>query len=205
MAIPKKKPTSYSDFTLTDLKDMFGIENQQVPLRFQVNPIAPPTWLVEVLEIHKSLPKGTQKAKSELLITPVLSAFYQMNPNEFKYFSGYSFDIDPDNALKGRCDYLLSKSLSSEIESPVFGIFEAKDDSIDHYHGQCGSEMYAALLFNQQRNNPISVIHGAVSDGINWQFLRLENKQLWIDTEYYGLQNLPMLLGALQAILDFYD
>jgi hypothetical protein len=158
-----------------------------------------------LLELHKKLPKGTEKAKSELLIIPILSALFQSNQQRFKYFSGYNFDVDAEKALKGRCDFLLSKSTSAEIKAPVFSIFEAKDDSIEHYDGQCGAEMYAALLFNQQNNSDIQIIHGAVSDGVTWKFLKLENSFLQIDTKYYTIEDLPALLGVLQGIIDFYE
>jgi hypothetical protein len=200
-----KKPTSYSDFTLNDLDQLFDIKNRQIALQLIVKDFSIPSWLLKILEIHKTLPKGTEKAKSEMLITPLLSALYDANNTKMKYFSGYSFDVAPEKSLKGRCDYLFSKSESSEIQAPIFGIFEAKDDSIEHYYGQCGAEMYAALLFNQQNNSDIQIIHGAVSDGVAWKFLKLENSFLQIDTKYYTIEDLASLLGVLQGIIDFYE
>lgn len=201
----RKKPTSYSDFTLTDLADMFGITNDTKHFQFTKASVQPSAWLLQTLDMQKSVPKGTEKSKSEHLLVPILMELHQRNLNKFRYFSGYSFEVDAEKSLRGRCDFLLSKGKSMEIGTPVFGIFEAKDDSIDHYHGQCGSEMYAAYLFNQQQNHPINLIYGAITDGINWKFMYYENYQLWIDTEYYGLQNLPVLLGVLQEIIDFYE
>ncbi len=200
----KKQPSSYSDFTLTDLQTLFGIQSQYQNLQLPAKDFAIPEWLPAFLNAHKGLPNATEKAKSETLITPVMIAFYEANKTRFNYFSGYTFDVAPEKALKGRCDYLLSKSTLPEIDAPVFGIFEAKDDNLEHWYGQCGAEMYAALLFNQERNQPYSVIHGAVSNGLTWQFLRFENSQLLIDTEYYTLSNLSLLLGTLQGILEFY-
>lgn len=200
----KEKPKSYSDFTLTDLSEMFGIINRKQTILFENREVIPPKWLEEVLSIHKFLPQATEKAKSELLITPILSAFFSLNKDKCKYFSGYNFDVDIEKSLKGRCDFLFSTSISSEIQSTVFAIFEAKDDSLEHWYGQCGAEMYASQLFNQKNKADFSVIYGAVSNGLNWQFLKLENQTLIIDTEYYTLQNLPLLLGILQQILDFY-
>ena len=154
--------------------------------------------------MQSGLPRGTEKAKSELLIVPVLLELYHKNPNHFQYFSGYNFDIDKENALTGRCDFILSKSQSVMIESPVISIFEAKDDSLEHWYGQCGAEMYASHLFNQQHNSNYKIIHGAVSNGTNWQFLRLENDFLYIDDQFYTIQDLPKLLGVLQTVIDFY-
>lgn len=201
----KQKPKSYSDFTLEHLQEMFGIQNKQVALHLPVQPFKISQWLTEVLEIALKLPRGTEKIKSEVFVTPILMALFEANPNQFQYFSGYSFDVDTKQALRGRCDFLLTKSLSAFIDTPVFGIFEAKDDSIEHWYGQCGAEMYASQLFNAQKGKPIDTIYGAVTNGLTWQFLRLQNADLQIDTQYYTLQNLPTLLGTLQGIVEFYD
>ncbi|MEY4768407.1 MAG: hypothetical protein RL637_1046 [Pseudomonadota bacterium] len=106
---------------------------------------------------------------------------------------------------KGRYDYLLNKGQSVNITAPVIGIFEAKDDSLEKWYGQCGAEMLAAQLFNQQQNIPYSIIYGAVSNGYEWIFLRLEKKMLWIDSQRYYLQDVSQLLTALQTIVNFYD
>lgn len=201
----KQKPKSYSDFTLEHLQEMFGIQNRQVALNLSVESFKIPQWLTEVLAIALKLPRGTEKIKSEVFVTPILMALFEANPNQFQYFSGYTFDVDTKQALRGRCDFLLSKSLSTFIDAPVFGIFEAKDDSIEHWYGQCGAEMYAAQLFNEQKGKPLAFVHGAVTNGLTWQFLKLQNADLQIDTQYYTLQDLPTLLGTLQGILALYD
>jgi hypothetical protein len=64
--------------------------------------------------------------------------------------------------------------------------------------------MVAARLFNQQKHEPIEVIYGAVTNGYEWLFLRLEGQMLLIDTERYGLENLPRLLGVLVKLIEFY-
>ena len=88
--------------------------------------------------------------------------------------------------------------------APVVAVFEAKDQNPDNWYGQCGAEMYAARLFNEKKNEPYKIIHGAVTDGYQWVFLKLEGQMLYIDKDRYYMQNLPQLLGALQYIMDFY-
>ncbi len=129
----------------------------------------------------------------------------QNNPYKLQYFSGNTFDVLPEKALKGRCDFLFTKHFSLHIEAPVIAMFEAKDQNIDNWYGQCGAEMVAARLFNEQQNEPYSIIHGAVTDGYQWVFLRLEENILLIDSDRYYIQDLPRLLGALQTIADFYN
>jgi hypothetical protein len=201
---PLKKPRSYSDFTIEHLQEMFGIQNRKRPLRLFQSILEPSEILRAVLERNMLAPLNTEKAKSELLITPVLVEMMSRNPDRFTYFSGNTLDVVEEQSLKGRCDFLLTRSMSMNISAPIIAMFEAKDDSLDHWYGQCGAEMLAARIFNEQRNEPITIIHGAVTNGFTWQFLRLEGTQLLIDTEIYALSDLPKLLGVLQSLIDFY-
>jgi hypothetical protein len=199
-----KKPRSYSDFTLDHLQQMFGIRSTMEDLLLSQVSVLPSEWLEITLLRNRTLPVNSEKAKSELLITPVIVEIATRTPQRVQCFSGNTLDVDAAQALKGRCDFLLTRNLSVNISAPIIAIFEAKDDSLDHWYGQCGAEMYAARLFNEQRNEPITIIHGAVTNGFSWQFLRLEGLQLLIDKEIYALSDLPKLLGALQFLIDFY-
>ncbi len=202
-----KRIRSYSDFNLNDLTRLFAIENRQIDLNLTVcaEKIIPSTWLIESLKKSLRITLNSEKAKSEWLIVPVLTELHENNIDKFNIFSGNSFDVLPEKSLKGRCDYLLNKGQSVNITAPVIGIFEAKDDSLEKWYGQCGAEMLAAQLFNQQQNIPYSIIYGAVSNGYEWIFLRLEKKMLWIDSQRYYLQDVSQLLTALQTIVNFYD
>ena len=199
-----KIPKSYSDFTLEHLRTMFGIRSKKSALNLGNVPVSPSAILPQILERNQQVPTNTEKAKSELLITPILVELATRNPERFTYFSGNTLNVDIAHALKGRCDFLLTKEVSLDISAPIIALFEAKDDSLDHWYGQCGAEMLAARIFNEQRNEPITIIHGAVTNGFTWQFLRLEGAQLLIDTEIYTLGDLPKLLGALEYLVDFY-
>lgn len=199
-----KKPKSYSDYTLDDLKDILGVDNTPVDLKLKAGSVEPSPWLLTTLEHSKLVPLNSEKAKSEWLIVPILTELSVRNPKKFHIFSGNTFNVDKKRALNGKCDFILAKHLSVQISAPIFSIFEAKDDSLDKWYGQCGAEMFAARLFNERRNEPYRIIHGAVTNGRDWQFLKLEENVLYIDTEIYGLVNLPQLLGTLQKLVDFY-
>jgi hypothetical protein len=43
-----------------------------------------------------------------------------------------------------------------------------------------------------------------VTTGEDWQFLKLEVNIIYIDTQRYYLNNIPKILGILQAILENY-
>jgi hypothetical protein len=200
-----KKLRSYSDYSLKALQENCNIDNTRKKFGLCQKLIPPSQLLQDVLQRNESLPINSEKARSELIVTPILVEWMQNNPNKLQYFSGNTFDVLPEKALKGRCDFLFTKHFSLHIAAPVIAMFEAKDDNVDNWYGQCGAEMYAAKLFNEQKNEPYKIIYGAVTDGYEWVFLRLEDNMLLIDIERYYMQDLPRLLGALQTIADFYD
>lgn len=199
-----KKIRSYLDYTLTALQEVCEIDNTKTQLSLFKKAIKPSEWILKTLELNRVLPINSEKSRSELLITPVLVEWLSCNPKELQYFSGNTFDVVPEKALKGRCDFLFTKHFSLNIVAPVIAMFKAKDDNVDNWYRQCGAEMYAARIFNEQHNKPYRIIYGAVTDGYEWGFLRLEENLLLIDAERYYLADLPQLLGALQTILEFY-
>ena len=199
-----KKLRSYSDYSLRALQENCNIDNTRQKFGLCKKIMPPSQLLQEILLRNELIPINSEKARSELIVTPILVEWMQNNPKQLQYFSGNSFDVLPEKALKGRCDFLFTKHFSLHIAAPVIAMFEAKDDNVDNWYGQCGAEMYAAKLFNEQKNEPYKIIYGAVTDGYEWVFLRLEDNMLFTDSERYYMQDLPRLLGALQTIADFY-
>ncbi len=150
-------------------------------------------------------PLDTEKAKSEHIISPVLRALRHQNPHKFRTFSGYSFEVDESKNLNGYCDFILSAAAERlEIVAPIFCLVEAKNDNINKGLAQCGAEMYAALIFNQQKGQPREVMYGCVTNAFAWCFLKLENNILYIDPNYVPLTfaNPHQVLAVLQWILD---
>jgi hypothetical protein len=62
--------------------------------------------------------------------------------------------------------------------------------------------MYAARLFNQQQGKAIPIIYGAVTYGRAWQFLQLQDSTVYLDNQILFLDQLPLILGILQTIID---
>jgi hypothetical protein len=148
---------------------------------------------------------GTEKAKSEYVITPIIRELRRKNPISFKSFSGYEFNVDSDKDLNGYCDFILSlEAQKMEITAPIFCVVEAKDEKIEKGLAQCGAEMYAAQLFNERKGNPKKVIYGCVTNAFSWCFMKLEDKTLYIDTNYIPLTFAEphKVLAVLQWILD---
>lgn len=161
--------------------------------------------LLQSLKDAQSEHLGTEKAKSEFVITPVLKELRRNNPLKFSTFSGYSFEVDDSKGLNSYCDFILSAAAErAEIISPIFFLVEAKNDNVEKGLAQCGAEMYAAMLFNAKKGNPKEVIFGCVTTGFLWCFLKLENNFLYIDPNYIPLTFTEphKVLSVLQWILD---
>jgi hypothetical protein len=200
-----KIPSSYRYYKLEDLKDICGISKVDADdMLAPITHVAPTQLTVDLLKRNRLLPLKNEKAKSEFIVAPILSEIWYINQN-FKPLSGLTFNVDASRGLKGVADFLISNDPNAqELDSPIMCVFEAKNDAIEDWYGQCGAEMYAARIFNERKGNNIKIIYGAVTNGFTWQFLKLEGQTLFIDSQRYGTANLPQLLGAIQKIYNFY-
>lgn len=84
-----------------------------------------------------------------------------------------------------------------EIEAPAVIVVEAKKTDLKLGFGQCIAEMVAVQRFNEAQGQPISIVYGSVSNGNQWQFLKLEDLTLTIDLTVYPLPPIEALLGDL--------
>jgi hypothetical protein len=192
----------YSQFTtIGKVKTAFEItviENGRfIP---EVNPIHASSVLLGYLA--ESLPivstSGSEKARSEGVIYPVLLEVRRILERRTSLFSGESFDVDESVGLNGLCDFLITRSTEVlEIESPVVVLVEAKKTDLKTGIGQCLAEMVAAQRFNEAAENSIPVIYGCVSNGLQWQFLKLQAKEAAIDLNVYSLLPVDQILGFL--------
>jgi hypothetical protein len=147
----------------------------------------------------------TEKAKSEAIIYPIIKELRRKN-HQISIFSGYALNIEGNKDLQGNPDYMISaKPQKSIAEAPIFCIVEAKNGIIEEGFAQCAAEMLAARLFNKEMNEPYETIYGAVTNAFDWVFLKLEDNFIHIDKERYFLNNLPLLLGIMQYIVNQYD
>jgi len=194
---------SYSNFTIEDIKSL-GVSTIRGSLFETVEPIDPSAFLLQTLAINREVPIESEKAKSELLITPILTEIRLMNPKKLTYFSGYQFNVDAKRGLKGFCDFIISKKYDAVfIESPLIAVVEAKhNQDLPDASPQCIAEMYAARIFNERNGEDTPFIYGVVTNGYEWLFMRLENDQTIIDIDRHTLQNLPRLLGTWQTIIN---
>ena len=200
---------SYSDFKTID-QAVFALEltvEDTSHLFSQITPIEPSQRLKEILDETLDLAASisTEKARSELILTPVLLEIRRHFNNKIGYFSGNTFNIDESKGLTGACDFILSASSNqSLVTAPVLTLVEAKDNDIRIGLGQCVAQMVAAQIFNARKGMEQQVVYGAVSTGTNWKFLMLENHVVKIDLTEYFITQLNQILGILAEPFKIY-
>ncbi|MBE9070931.1 hypothetical protein IQ260_30295 [Leptolyngbya cf. ectocarpi LEGE 11479] len=188
----------YSKFSLQKVQQEFGlIIHEAIHFLPTLPAVSPDTLLTATLadSLPLALAQGNEKARSEWIINPILTAVRRLANTKVSVFSGKEFNVDPSQELVGYVDFLIARSPRLLVlESPVVMMVEAKPENLNAGLGQCAAEMVAAQIFNQQ---PEKMIYGCVTNGELWKFLKLEGTDLTIDLEAYSLEPLERLLGIL--------
>lgn len=197
---------SYKKFTLEKLKSQFEIEIHKHSLFYDIAELQQSAWLIETLALAKIIAVTSEKAKSELIIMPILAEIVKKNQEKVSLYSGILLNADSKQGLNGECDFIFSnKPHSYFLESPVFALVEAKNDNIDYGLAQCIAQMLGAVIFNQKHSIVVPCIYGCVTNSDAWQFLKLENNQVFIDDKRHYLDNVSGLLGIFQYIINIYS
>ena len=196
---------AYSSFTLSKVSRAFHLETVWQPGLFaDITPLEPSEPLTMTLErqLPFALTMGTEKAKSELIIAPVLVELCLHFESRVSLFSGIDFNVDANEGLTGVCDFLVSLSPQRfDLEAPVIALVEAKNADVKLGVGQCVAEMVAAQRFNAEAGNDIGCIYGATTSGTEWLFLKLEGQMLSIDLTVYQLERCDRILGILASMV----
>jgi hypothetical protein len=119
---------AYNNFTLESVKSQFGLK--LIDNHFcEFLPVAEPqleflTIFDESFVLGQAARSG--KAKSELLVSPILVQARRLASQKVQLFSGEEFDVDRERGLNGFCDFLFSKSENpftievTRIIAPIF-------------------------------------------------------------------------------------
>ncbi|NEU75402.1 hypothetical protein PI95_023300 [Hassallia byssoidea VB512170] len=197
---------SYSQFSIDTVETTLGITIvETVGIFADTPPVEYSDFLAQTLKkyIPLALAIGTEKSRSELILTPILVELKEQFQNKISLFSGREFNVSPEKSLTGFCDFLISKSSEQIIiKAPVIALVEAKNDNIQSGLGQCIAEMVAAQLFNQQKENEIKTIYGSVTTGTNWKFMRLSGQIIEIDLNEYFINDVRKILGILRSFIE---
>jgi hypothetical protein len=199
-------PVSYKDFTLEKVRKQFGlaIESNQELFASASQPVTLAKEFSAYLNysVPLALSINTEKARSEMVIAPMLVELKRLRHDQISLFSGVEFSVDPAQDLVGFCDFILSLSRQQlYISAPAVIIFEAKNENIKGGLGQCLAAMVAARLFNEQDGQPLPQIYGAVTTGNQWKFLRLSGQTAYIDLRDYYIDQLDIIMGILVSLV----
>jgi hypothetical protein len=193
---------SFSEFkTLAEVQQKYHLIYQEASF-IQAQPIQPTATFQQDLEFcreHIDI-LSSEAARCEIIISPLLREIYK------KYHTQLSFwiqkSIAADGMLSGTPDYVIASRSplgKTVLEQPIVIIVEAKKNDFEQGWGQCLAELFAAQIIN---NTPEKPIYGIVTDGILWQFGKLERAVFTKNLENFTLDKLALLYGALHHLIE---
>lgn len=197
---------SYSEFTFQGLRDKLSLHlMQDTSLFAHVEAVAISEYLQTTLQenVALALNINTEKARSEMIIAPMLIEIRKILKKRVSLFSGVEFQVDTALGLTGVCDYIISKSTNQVyVSAPAVIIVEAKNENIKAGLPQCIAAMYAAKIYNEREHNEVERILGIVTTGSNWKFLTLEDTHILLDYDEYLIDQAGKILAIiLQALM----
>lgn len=191
----------YTDFTLETIGSALGITVESGDLHANLAPAAVPGWTRELLERGLRQVLLSEKARSEFLVVPLLLACQEMCPSPISIYSGQRLDVDAELGLVGECDFILAGTTPvPALRAPLLTIVEAKKNDIESGVWQCVAQMVGARLFNEWSDLGSITVHGCVTNGEVWQFLRLSGTQATLDRRRYYIDNAGGILAVLNLI-----
>jgi hypothetical protein len=196
---------AYNNFTLATVKQQFGLNLFDAPFCESLPTADPQPEFMTIFQQWLPLAQRakSEKAKSELLVSPILTEVRKLTHDQIQLFSGEEFNVDKEQGLNGFCDFLLSKSTTAYIiEAPIIMLVEAKKGELDVGLGQCVAEMVAAQIFNKEAGKDLENIYGSVTSGKQWQFLKLNGKDVTIDANEYPVMPIERILGIFKWMVE---
>ncbi len=195
----------YSDFkTLDQVHKILRISIKSGNGLYQhVAPVTLSQWFTETMRISytRAVQINTEHARQSLIVNNVLIELSQHI--NISFFLQNVFNVDSERGLTGNPDAIISKSENQlYIQSPVVVLVEAKKSELGSGYAQCVAEMEAARIFNEQNDNHVSPIYGAVTDGVLWQFLSLANNIATIDSFPYPFDDGSKIVGILRFFVE---
>jgi hypothetical protein len=190
----------YNNFTVDEAEDKLGLTFSSHSFLPDLDPILPSEWLKETLSRMSPVARvsGSEKARSEFIIAPILMELKKLANDEISIFSGKEFNVDKDLGLNGVCDFLISKSSDQvKLSAPILALVEAKKGVLEDGWGQCIAEMVAARKFNEMKGKSVDAIYGIVTSGSLWHFLYLRENSVLFDPNEYALSPIEKLLAVL--------
>ena len=178
------------------LSEAMQLVGRESLTRWQLNaPTRPPDKNLQAnlqrLEVFDL--ESTEQAK--MLLIDALFAEIVFNYPKLKIWKSEPLETD---TLTGIADYLMAPR-RAYLATPLLCVVEAKRDDFEKGRVQCLAEMVACQWNNRQANLEVDV-YGIVSNGQVWRFYKLTRASDAYETNQYGIEDLPGLLGALDYV-----
>ena len=189
---PKQK-INFSAITLQSAMEMIG---RDAFLRWSLNaqPKQQSDFFIETMHRLEIFDLESSEQAKTLLIDALFAEIVPSHP-KLKIWKAAVLTSD---TLTGVADYLMAPH-RAYLSIPLLCGCEAKRDDFEKGRVQCLAEMIACKWNNTQNGVEIDV-YGVVSNGQGWRFYKLEQSGDVFETDQYGLNGLPELLGALDFI-----
>lgn len=181
----------------------FHLDVRVVSLFPEITKVEPSDWLKETLKRSNVMVLTNEKTKSERVISPILVEIAQSYTEYISFFSGESLNVKPEDDLSGECDFFFALHPPKPyIDAPIISLAESKDEDMEWGVAQCAAQMYGAKLYNEMEGKDIPIIFGCATDGIEWQFMKLEDNVYHLDNRVFT--ELTSILGIWHQILKSY-
>lgn len=192
---------AYSNFTLAEVMTRFGLAvDTSRDLFGRVPPVPLGATARQSIQdnFQLALLIGNERARSEFIVSQVLAELWRHTGHRISLYSGAALDVDVQAGLNGVCDYLIGRAPQlPDVSPPLFVVVEAKKEDMQGALGQCAAEMIAALRVNADAGTGVTTVHGCVTTGISWRFLRLAGTHLDIDLTEYLYAQIDHIFGIL--------
>lgn len=163
-------------------------------------PLTPNDYFREELQfvMREGVVNNSEYAICENLVYPVLREVWKSYYSKFLLWSHESLIYDEQ--LSDFPEYILAKRSplgKVVLDKPYLLLVEAKQDNFDAAWGQCLAEAIAAQRLNDSLD---TIVFGIASNGLFWQFGKLEANVFTKRITPYTIYELDKLLAAVNYI-----
>jgi hypothetical protein len=193
--LTKKQKRNFSSFNKKEAFKQLNLTDL-LPWTIALHPVQPSSFFEQRLtRLRRHFDLESYEESKKLLIDAICEEGME-NFDRLKIWKGAKLESD---TTIGNVDYLIAEQ-KRYLEAPLLCIIdEAKEDDFKQGLAQCLVEMQACQWQNLQIGKTIDAL-GIVTNGTTWQFYKLIPSGKVYETLPYGLNDLPAILGALNAI-----
>jgi hypothetical protein len=138
-------------------------------------------------------------AAGEFLIAPILKEIWKAYRQSLLLWSHVSLTAEEE--LDEFPGYLFTKrtALGMVRDKPYLMVVTEKRDDDNAAWGQCLAALLTAQTINE---NERLVLYGLATDGVGWQFGKLQGKSIVREPRLFTINDLPNLFAALHYIFE---